>query len=94
VGHSGTLLGVVPDIETTDDLVVLSPGDALVFYTDGVTERRNGADMFGDERLLDCLRRSAGQSADALAGLVEREVRDFGIGQTRDDLAVLVVRCA
>ena len=76
-----------------EDEVRLGPGDALVFYTDGVTERRSGSQMFGDDNLLACLRAAAGSSADVLAGRLEQEVRRFGSGVTRDDLAVLVVRC-
>ena len=92
VGRSGTVLGVVEDIDVNEDEIRLSPGDALIFYTDGVTERRSGAEMFGDDNLLACLRNAAGSSADALAGRLELEVRRFGSGVTRDDLAVLVVR--
>ena len=93
VGRSGTVLGVVEDIEVADDEVLLQPGDSLVFYTDGVTERRDGSQMFGDDNLLACVRSSAGSSADAVAGRLEQEVRRFGAGVTRDDLAVLVLRC-
>ena len=76
-----------------EDEVRLAPGDALVFYTDGVTERRDGSAMFGDDNLLACLRAASGSSADVLAGRLEQEVRRFGSGVTRDDLAVLVIRC-
>ena len=93
VGRSGTVLGVVEDIDVADDEIRLAPGDALVFYTDGVTERRSGAEMFGEDNLLASLRKAAGSSADALAGRLELDVRRFGAGVSRDDLAVLVVRC-
>ena len=92
VGRSGTLLGVVDDLDIEDESVRLGPGDAFVLYTDGVTERRRGEEMFGEQTLLRVLERGAGRSADALAGLLEREVQAFGPGASRDDLAVLVVR--
>jgi hypothetical protein len=91
VGRSGTLLGVLPHVDLAEDFLTLEPGDALVFYTDGVTERRNGPAMFGDENLLSCLREMAGASADEIAGQIEASVQRFG--PARDDLAVLVVRC-
>lgn len=90
-GGSGTLLGVVESPDLSDEEIFLAPGDALVFYTDGVTERRRGSQMFGDETLLAVLGRASG-SADAVAGLLEREVRAFAPEVSRDDLAVLVVR--
>jgi phosphoserine phosphatase RsbU/P len=92
VGSSGTVLGVVETPDLSDEQLRLSAGEALVLYTDGVTERRNGRQMFGDETLLRVLGSAASQSADAVAGRVEREVRAFGPGVSRDDLAVLVVR--
>ena len=92
VGTSGSLLGVFEDVEVSVDELLLTPGDALVFYTDGVTERRNGDRMFGDDSLLAICAAAAGSSADTFAGLVEEGVRDFGAQPSRDDLAVLVVR--
>ena len=43
VGAPGTLLGVLPDPNFEDRSADARPGDALVFYTDGVIEGR-GAD--------------------------------------------------
>jgi phosphoserine phosphatase RsbU/P len=91
VGRAGTLLGVFPDLDLVEDTVVLEPGDALVFYTDGVTERRSNGLMFGDQNLLDCVRQTVGGAADQVAGALEDQVQRFG--PARDDLAVLVVRC-
>jgi GAF domain-containing protein len=93
VGRSGTLLGVVADVDLSDDEIVLRPGEVLVFDTDGVTERRHGMDMFGDSRLLSAVRAAAGRGADVIAGHLESDVRRFGTGPSRDDLAVLVIRC-
>lgn len=92
VGTSGSLLGVMDEVDFPADELFLQPGDALVFYTDGVTERRRGDRMFGDESLLASCAAAAGHSADAFAGYLEQGVRDFGDEALRDDLAVLVVR--
>jgi sigma-B regulation protein RsbU (phosphoserine phosphatase) len=92
VGTSGSLLGVFEDIDVPDDEIVLAPDGTLVFYTDGVTERRDGDRMFGDDRLLAACASAAGSSADTFAGLLEEAVRDFGDKASRDDLAILVVR--
>ena len=92
VGGSGSLLGVFEDLSLSDDALHLAPGDCLVLYTDGVTERRDGGRMFGEEGLLAVCAAAAGAGAQDVAGMVEQAVRDFGGEASRDDLAVLVVR--
>ena len=51
VGEPGTLLGVVPDPNFEDRSLSLGPGDALVFYTDGVIEGRGGQPPLDEEGL-------------------------------------------
>jgi hypothetical protein len=48
--------------------------------------------MFGEFNLLAACRSAAGQSADEIAGQLDRAVRDFSVDASRDDLAVLVVQ--
>ncbi len=91
LGSGGTLLGVTPEIEVLVEHLVLAPGEHLVFYTDGVTERRNGALWFGEENLVDVLSGAAGRPADVVAGILEESVRAFAASAASDDLAVLVV---
>lgn len=43
----------------------LDPGEALVAYTDGVTERRRGVEEFGQARVLDAVSGLGGSSAAA-----------------------------
>ncbi|MBW3640138.1 MAG: SpoIIE family protein phosphatase [Actinobacteria bacterium] len=92
VGTGGSLLGVMDEVHPPADELFLRPGDTLVFYTDGVTERRSGDRMFGEDSLLASCAAAAGRSADEFAGQLEQAVRDFGDEPSRDDLAVLVVR--
>ena len=72
--------------------VELGAGDALVLDTDGVTERRGGTILFGEDRLRALLGRLAGSDASCIAGRVEDEVVHFRAEPMRDDMAVLVVR--
>lgn len=88
----GTLVGVFGDVELREIEIRLDPGDALVLYTDGVTEARGPVGFFGPERLAAVVARLAGRSADALADGVLAAVSDFQRGRLRDDVALLVVR--
>ncbi len=95
VGAPGTLLGIVPDPSLVDELVTLEPGDALVFYTDGVIESRAGTNGVLDERrLAELVGTCAGQGADAIASKVEEAAVLTQGGKPKDDIAVLVLRVA
>lgn len=48
----GPLLGVFPEVRYRADLGTLRPGDALLFYTDGVVEDRGRDVELGLDRLL------------------------------------------
>jgi serine phosphatase RsbU (regulator of sigma subunit) len=70
--------------------VELGIGDSLLLYTDGVTEARRDARLFGEGRVRRVLRRSPSARAcvDALLGAVKA----YAVGPLRDDAAALVVR--
>jgi PAS domain S-box-containing protein len=91
-GTPGTLLGIYEQVQLSDLTVDLRPGDAVVFHTDGVTEERREGRMFGEERLLELLRQSAGLSAAGIADRIERAVLEFKPGPPADDVAVIVLR--
>ncbi len=93
VGCSGKVLGVFDDAELGDSSLRLMPGEALVLYTDGVTEARSpDGDFFGEERLRRLLGSCSGLDAANIAARIKTVVLDFQEGYPRDDLAVLVLR--
>jgi phosphoserine phosphatase RsbU/P len=72
---------------------VLQPGDAVVLYSDGLTEARNrSGDFFSTESLESYLQKATGAAPEALiAGIVSR-VQAFAEGTAQtDDLTVLAV---
>lgn len=91
VGGPGPLVGVREQPVFVDEQLVLGPGDAVVLYTDGVTECRSAADFYGDERLRGVVSRAA-RSAQALVDAVLEDVLAFSAGPPRDDIAVLALR--
>ena len=93
VQASGPLPGALPEPgEWPAARVELAPGEALVLYTDGVTDTVGpGGERFGHERLLATLA-GPGESAQELVDRVHGALRDFAEGGQRDDVACLVLR--
>jgi sigma-B regulation protein RsbU (phosphoserine phosphatase) len=92
VGRHGTAAGLVSTFTVHPTRHLLSPGEALVIYTDGVTERRRGNEEFGQARLLEALAGSSGSSAAAIVTGLRRAVEHFSAEPQRDDIAVIAVR--
>jgi serine phosphatase RsbU (regulator of sigma subunit) len=92
VGECGSAVGLLPEFDVEESRVRLAPGDALVCFTDGVTERRIGSEQFGTGRLRHLLRGLVGHSAPTLAARIRAEVVAFSMDSPRDDIAILVLR--
>jgi PAS domain S-box-containing protein len=86
------LLGVLEDLDLVEQTVQLAPGDVLLCVTDGVTERREGSRMLGDDGLADVLSTCTGLTAGAVAARVQRAVERFASDAPSDDMAVLAMR--
>src|SRR5712664_3460101 len=72
----------------------LSPGDVLVFYTDGVTEAGNQlGEEFGMERLSGAVRSGSSLSAEDLMSSIYSAAADFCGDNFNDDVTILVVKC-
>jgi PAS domain S-box-containing protein len=100
IEHKGVLLGVrgkgIPGVPTyREETRYLPPGSALVFYTDGLTDRRQRADGHGHyteaealQMLCEAVRGVATGTVEAIAGAAEQAVP----GEIDDDMAIVVVR--
>jgi serine phosphatase RsbU (regulator of sigma subunit) len=72
----------------------LSPGDVVVFYTDGVTEAENRlGEEFGMERLSATVRRGSSLSAEDLMVDIYNAAAEFCGDDFSDDVTILVVKC-
>ena len=90
----GTLVGAFPDTVYEQGTRQLSPGDAIVLFSDGVIEALNAAgEEFGEERVRAAIEPSAGEPPERVleALLGSLEVFTRGVAQT-DDLTAVVLR--
>jgi phosphoserine phosphatase RsbU/P len=92
VGEGGTALGLLETIASPSVAVTLRAGDSLIFYTDGVTERRRGRELFGTARLREAAAPLAGYPADVMAARLRSTTINFSVEEPRDDIAILVLR--
>jgi serine phosphatase RsbU (regulator of sigma subunit) len=92
LGSGGLALGIDPGQSYDELRDELPAGGALVVYTDGVIEARNGSEMYGEERLDALLVEKAGLQAAPLARAVVDDCRAFAGGDLADDCAVVVIR--
>nr|WP_232544511.1 SpoIIE family protein phosphatase [Streptomyces buecherae] len=89
----GLLVGVLPDAHFATAETVLTPGDTLLLYTDGLTEARTGTDrtsLYGDEALLAFAADHAGKSTVDVIGALTDLLASFGDGLD-DDTALLAL---
>ena len=69
----------------------MGPGEALVLYTDGLTEARRDGELFGEKRLLEVLSDADDRSPRGLIERLRTAVAGFA-GELKDDLQILVLR--
>ncbi|WP_225828597.1 PP2C family protein-serine/threonine phosphatase [Streptomyces naphthomycinicus] len=89
----GLLVGILPAADFVTATTVLSPGDTLLLYTDGLTEARTGRDrrgLYGDEALLAFAAGQAGKPPRDVVRALTELLRGFGDGLD-DDTALLAL---
>jgi len=90
---TSTVLGLFRQWECSVGESRLDPDDLLALYTDGVTEAFDDAgEEFGEERLVDALRRHGDRTPEALLTFLVDEVRSFSPHEQHDDLTLIVAR--
>src|SRR5438876_1750610 len=86
--------GSVFDRLTIDFAIPLERDDCLVLYTDGVTETLNtDGDEFGFDRMMELVRASANDGAQAIVKRIIEDVREFtGSVPQNDDMTLIAIR--
>jgi sigma-B regulation protein RsbU (phosphoserine phosphatase) len=87
-------LGMLPEAIFSEQRVDLADGDALIVFSDGLTEAMNGSEeFFGDERVRALLPTLAGLAARDIGARVIAAVDEFvGDARPHDDLSLVVLR--
>ncbi len=90
----GRALGVVEESQYACGRIVLGPGDALLLYSDGVTEAMDESQAFySDDRLEGFLSSHLGCDPRQIAGNLVADVKAFaGEAPQSDDITVLALR--
>ena len=90
---TATPLGAFVDWKCREAETRLGVGDTLLLYSDGVTEAGiEGAEEFGEDRLVHTLRVNQWQPAETLVQAVVDDVADFSAGSRSDDVTVVGLR--
>jgi sigma-B regulation protein RsbU (phosphoserine phosphatase) len=89
----GIFLGIY-DLEYSSELNELERGDAIIFYSDGITEAWNkDKEEFGEEKLLEVLKNNIDASAGDILNAVTDSVSKFvGRAEQSDDLTLGIVK--
>lgn len=90
----GLILGAMKDAEYESNIIMLKPGDTLLFYTDGVTEAMDAKEEeFSEERLLKTISSKNGLSVNQLTYHLINEVQSFSGGVPQaDDITCLALK--
>ena len=91
---NGIALGVMSGADFEQATVSCSPGDTVVFYTDGVTEAFNiQGDEFGMDRLLQIFESPMGNCRTTIESIFDAVTAFAGDTPQFDDITCLALRC-
>jgi phosphoserine phosphatase RsbU/P len=91
--RGGCVVGLLDELNWEQGTVHLGTGDILIAYSDGVTEPENDFGEFGEERLLDVVRRHRHLSLEAISDQVVQTLRSWiGAQEQPDDVTLVLAR--
>jgi sigma-B regulation protein RsbU (phosphoserine phosphatase) len=89
----GTVVGLFDGMIYGEDSVNMHPGEVFLAYSDGVTEPENDFGEFGEDRLIDVVRRHRHLPLDAISEQVMQSLRNWIGGQEQpDDITLVLAR--
>jgi serine phosphatase RsbU (regulator of sigma subunit)/pSer/pThr/pTyr-binding forkhead associated (FHA) protein len=90
----GMILGILPKAAYSEFHAAMQPGDALILFTDGVTEAADpSGDEFGEDRLAALVALMLDRPAAEIVEAIHKAVADYTKGApAADDITVVAVR--
>jgi sigma-B regulation protein RsbU (phosphoserine phosphatase) len=92
----GTVVGLLSPITYEQAEIQIQPGDLLLAFTDGITEPENHyGEEFGEDRVLEVVRRALNASPQVLVEEIYRSVSDWtGSPELQDDMTLVVAKAS
>jgi sigma-B regulation protein RsbU (phosphoserine phosphatase) len=91
--QGGSVVGLLDELVWEQGTVHFGAGDILIAYSDGVTEPENDFGEFGEERLLEVVRRHRHLSLEAISEQVIQTLRTWiGVQEQPDDVTLVLAR--
>ena len=98
IQSQGMALGMVPpeifDLTIEDKIIAFTSGDALILYTDGITESVNASgEEYSGERLINTLKSNGNESAEGILSHIMDSVHRFSGDEAQaDDLTLIAIK--
>ncbi|ADW67833.1 SpoIIE family protein phosphatase [Granulicella tundricola] len=89
----GSVVGLLGGMEYKEATVQLNPGDLLIAYSDGLTEPEQDGIEFGEDRLIEVIRKNRHRPLPAIANYTVQCLKDWmGDGEQPDDITIVFAR--
>lgn len=94
LNHMSMAMGLDEAASGKSHTIQLNRGDAVVFYTDGITEAHNEHNhLFGESRLIECLEKHGEKTAAEIVEKIVEAVNAFvGKAPQHDDITLVVMK--
>lgn len=91
---TGPVLGPAPNARYTVENINFEHGDALLIYSDGITESTNPEfEAYGEERLIECFKKNRNLTAKEICYAILEDVLKFSQdGKYADDKTLVVIK--
>ena len=89
----GTVVGLMDGMSYEQETITMRPGDIMVAYSDGVTEPENDFGDFGEERMMEVVRRYRGEPLEVISSQVMQALDAWiGAEEQPDDITLVLAR--